>query len=75
MLIELPSVEQEHAALLRASSRGIKVETLSRHTLPGYKGPAGLLIGVGGLPDGAIPYVVADLARALAAVGALPAAA
>jgi GntR family transcriptional regulator / MocR family aminotransferase len=75
MLIELPSVEQEQAAFRRASSRGIKVETLSRHTLPGYKGPAGLLIGVGGLPDGAIPYVVADLARALAAVGALPAAA
>jgi hypothetical protein len=34
-----------------------------------------LLIGVGGLPDGAIPYVVEDLALALAAVGALPAAA
>jgi GntR family transcriptional regulator / MocR family aminotransferase len=75
MLIELPSVELEQAAFRRASSRGIKVETLSRHTLPGYKGSAGLLVGVGGLPDGAIPYVVEDLARALAAVGALPAAA
>lgn len=76
MLIELPSVEQEQAAFRRASSRGIKIETLSRHTLPGYKGPAaGLLIGVGGLPDGAIPYVVEELARALAAVGALPKAA
>jgi GntR family transcriptional regulator/MocR family aminotransferase len=75
MLIELPSVELEQAAFRRANLRGIKVETLSRHTLPGYRGPAGLLIGVGGLPDGAIPYVVEDLARALAAVGALPAAA
>jgi GntR family transcriptional regulator/MocR family aminotransferase len=75
MLIELPSVELEQAAFRRANLRGIKVETLSRHTLPGYRGPAGLLIGVGGLPDGAIPYVVEDLALALAAVGALPAAA
>jgi GntR family transcriptional regulator/MocR family aminotransferase len=75
MLIALPSVELEQAAFRRANLRGIKVETLSRHTLPGYRGPAGLLIGVGGLPDGAIPYVVEDLARALAAVGALPAAA
>jgi DNA-binding transcriptional MocR family regulator len=75
MLIELPSVELEQAAFRRANLRGIRVETLSRHTLPGYRGPAGLLIGVGGLPDGAIPYVVEDLARALAAVGALPAAA
>ena len=75
MLIELPSVELEQAAFRRASSRGIRVETLSRHTLPGYRGPAGLLVGVGGLPEGAIPHVVADLARALAAVGALPAAA
>jgi len=75
MLIELPSVDLEQAALRQASSRGIKVETLSRHTLPGYRGPAGLLIGVGGLADGAISHVVEELAGALAAVGALAAAA
>lgn len=75
MLIELPSVALEQAAVRQANARGIKVETLSRHTLPGYKGPAGLLIGVGGLPDGAIPHVVEELAQALAAVGALAAAA
>jgi GntR family transcriptional regulator/MocR family aminotransferase len=75
MLIELPSVELEQAAVRQANSRGIRAETLSRHTLPGYRGPAGLLIGVGGLPDGAIPHVVEELARSLAAVGALAAAA
>lgn len=75
MVIELPSVELEQAAVRQANSRGIKVETVSRHTLPGYDGPAGLLIGMGGLPDGAIAHVVEELARALAAVGALAAAA
>ena len=75
MVIELPSVELEQAAFRRAGSRGIKAETLSRHTLPGYKGSAGLLIGMGGLPDGAISHVVEELAQALAAVGALAAAA
>jgi GntR family transcriptional regulator/MocR family aminotransferase len=75
MLIELPSVDLEQAAVRQLDSRGIKVETLSRHTLPGYRGPAGLLIGVGGLPDGAISHVVEELARALASVGALAAAA
>jgi GntR family transcriptional regulator / MocR family aminotransferase len=70
MLIELPSVDLEQAAVRRLNALGIKVETLSRHTLPGYKGPAGLLIGVGGLPDGAISHVVEELAGALAAVGA-----
>ena len=75
MLIELPSADLEQAALRQANSRGIKVEALSRHTLPGYTGPAGLLIGVGGLADGAISHVVEELAGALAAVGALAAAA
>lgn len=75
MVIELPSVELEQAALRQAGSRGIKVETLSRHTLPGYKGSAGLLLGMGGLPDGAISHVVEELAQTLAAVGALAAAA
>lgn len=75
MLIELPSVDLEQAAVERANARGIKLETLSRHTLPGYRGPAGLLIGVGGLPDGAISHVVEELAQVLATVGALAAAA
>ena len=75
MLIELPSVELERAAARQANARGIKIETLSRHVLPGYRGPAGLLIGMGGLPDGAIPHVIEELARALTAVGALAAAA
>jgi GntR family transcriptional regulator/MocR family aminotransferase len=75
MVIELPSVELERAAVRQANSRGIKVETVSRHTLSGYRGPAGLLIGMGGLPDGAISHVVEELAQALAAVGALAAAA
>jgi DNA-binding transcriptional MocR family regulator len=75
MVIELPSVELEQAAFRQAGSRGIKVETLSPHTLPGYKGSAGLLIGMGCLPDGAISHVVEELAQVLAAVGALAAAA
>jgi GntR family transcriptional regulator/MocR family aminotransferase len=75
MVVELPSVELEQAAFLQAGSRGIKVETLSRHTLPGYTGSAGLLLGMGGLPDGAIPHVVEELAGLLAAAGALAAAA
>ena len=75
MVIELPSIELERAAVRQAGSRGIRVETVSRHALPGYRGPAGLLIGMGGLPDGAISHVVEELAEALAAVGALAAAA
>jgi GntR family transcriptional regulator/MocR family aminotransferase len=75
MLIELPSIEQERAALRQADARGIKLETVSRHTLPGYKGPAGLLIGVGALQDGAISHVVEELTQVLASVGALAAAA
>ena len=71
MLIELPCVELEQAAVRQANSRGIRLETLSRHTLPGYRGPAGLLIGVGALQDGAISHVVEELAQVLAAVGAL----
>jgi hypothetical protein len=43
--------------------------------LPGYKGPAGLLIGVGALQDGAISHVVEELTQVLASVGALAAAA
>src|SRR5262249_3965027 len=75
MLIELPSVDLEQAAVRRAHARGIKGETLSPHTFPGYQGPAGLLVAVRGLPDGAISHVVEELAQALAAVGALAAAA
>ena len=75
LLLELPSVDLEQAAVRQANARGIRVETLSRHTLPGYQGPAGLLIGVGGLPNGAISHVVEELAGALAAVGAFAAAA
>jgi GntR family transcriptional regulator/MocR family aminotransferase len=75
VVIELPSVELEQAAFRQVGSRGIKVETLSRHTLPGCAGVPGLLIGMGGLPDGAISHVVEELARALAAAGALAAAA
>jgi GntR family transcriptional regulator / MocR family aminotransferase len=70
MLIELRSVELEQAAFRHATARGINSEMLSEHTLPGYRGPAGLLIGVGGLADGAIQHVVEELARVLAAIGA-----
>jgi GntR family transcriptional regulator / MocR family aminotransferase len=71
LLIELPSLELEQAALHETGSRGIKVETVSQHTLPGYRGPAGLVLGVGGLPEGAISHVVEELAQALATAGAV----
>jgi GntR family transcriptional regulator / MocR family aminotransferase len=65
VLIELGSLELEQAAFRRAGSRGIKLEMLSQHTLPGYRGPGGLVIGLGALPDGAISHAVDELARAI----------
>jgi hypothetical protein len=75
MLIELGAAELEQPAVQHASSRGIKIEALSEHALPGYRGSAGLLVGVGGLAEGAIAHVVEVLAQTLAAVGELSVAA
>jgi hypothetical protein len=51
-----------------AQARGVTVQSLSDHALPGYMGPGGLLIGYGGILDPALPHAIAELATAIAAV-------
>lgn len=69
LVLELPSSEAEAAAQREALARGLALQTVSEHALPGYKGPSGLLIGYGHLADPAIPDVVATLVDALDAAG------
>jgi GntR family transcriptional regulator/MocR family aminotransferase len=67
VLLELPAGGSEAAIRREARSRGLLVEGLSQHALPGYSGPAGLLLGYGGILEPAVPEAVDELARAVAA--------
>jgi GntR family transcriptional regulator / MocR family aminotransferase len=65
VVVELPSAEAEAAAVAEAKARGILVKSLFQHALPGYEGPAGLLIGYGNISEPAIPIAVEQLAKAV----------
>jgi GntR family transcriptional regulator / MocR family aminotransferase len=66
VVLELPSFELEERALEAARGRGIYLQSLSEHALPGYDGPAGLLIGFGGITEAAVPAAVEELAAVVA---------
>ena len=68
VVLELPAEIDEAAVCTQAQARGVTVQSLSDHALPGYAGPGGLLIGYGGILDPALPHAIAELATAIAAV-------
>jgi GntR family transcriptional regulator/MocR family aminotransferase len=61
-VVHLPSAEMESAVCERATSIGVLVQSLTQHALPGYDGPAGLLIGYGPVAEAAIPQAIQQLA-------------
>jgi len=65
VVLELPSFEIEAAVQKLARSRGVFVDAISQHTLPGYDGPAGLLIGYGAVAEPALPLAVEQIAGAV----------
>jgi GntR family transcriptional regulator/MocR family aminotransferase len=48
--------------------RGVALESISDHALPGYDGADGILVGFGQLSEPALPDAVAELGRAVEAV-------
>ena len=68
VVLELPPEIDEAGVCTHAQARGVTVQSLSDHALPGYEGPGGLLIGYGGILDPALPHAIAELATAIAAV-------
>jgi len=63
-LAELPADVDEHSVIAAAAERGVGVEGLGLHRFrPG--GPAGLVLGFGGLPEAAIEQSVRLLGEAL----------
>jgi GntR family transcriptional regulator/MocR family aminotransferase len=67
VVLELERDEIEKSICVLAQERGIAVESLGRHSLPGYDGPAGLLIGYGGIAEPAISSAIGELAQVLEA--------
>jgi GntR family transcriptional regulator/MocR family aminotransferase len=67
VVVELPSTASETAACEQARARGLAIESLSQHALPGYGGPPGLLIGYGDIPEPSIPFAIDQLAQVLGA--------
>jgi len=65
VVLRLPSRELESAVRRLVRSRGVLVDSLSQHALPGYQGPAGLLVGYGAVPEPTIPLAVEQIAQAL----------
>ena len=65
VVVELPSTAVEAAACEQARARGLAIDSISEHALPGYGGPPGLLLGYGGIAEPAIPLVIDELARVL----------
>jgi GntR family transcriptional regulator/MocR family aminotransferase len=63
LVLELDSYELEQAVHASAQARGIAIESISLHALPGYEGPHGLLVGYGALSEPAIGGAIRELAR------------
>ena len=49
-----------------ARKRGMALDPISEHTLPGYDGPEGILVGFGQVSEAATPLAVDELQRAFA---------
>jgi len=67
VVVELRSAAVETEAVEQARARGLALDSLSLHALPGYAGPPGLLIGYGDITEPAIPHAIDQLADALGA--------
>jgi GntR family transcriptional regulator / MocR family aminotransferase len=50
-----------------ARDRGVALDEICDHALPGFNGPEGLLVGFGQISEAAVPGVVEELQRAFAA--------
>jgi hypothetical protein len=59
-------LELEQNVRERCRLRGLNLETLSDHTLSGYNGERGLLVGFGSTSEASIPLVVEEIAEAFA---------
>jgi GntR family transcriptional regulator/MocR family aminotransferase len=62
VVVELAARADETEACAAAEARGVAIQSLSQHALPGYEGPPGLLIGYGAIPEPTIPGAVEQLA-------------
>ena len=51
-----------------ARGRGVALDSVWDHALPGYDGPEGILVGFGQVADAAVPAAVAELRRTVAEV-------
>jgi GntR family transcriptional regulator / MocR family aminotransferase len=65
LIAELGSSSEEAAATEAARAAGVAVEPLAVHTLPGYSGPRGLIIGFGRTPEPTIARATRALAEVL----------
>ncbi len=64
VVLEMPSPAAASAVQAEAAEEaGIVVETLEQHAFADYAGPAGLLIGYGGLPEPSLEEAIRGLAK------------
>ena len=49
-----------------ARERGLAIDSICEHTLPGYGGPEGILVGFGQVSEATVPAAVDELRRAFA---------
>lgn len=68
VVVELPCAELEEEVRAQARAAGVLVQSISQHVLPGYDGPAGILVGYGSVPEPTLPAALAQLAAAIDAV-------
>jgi GntR family transcriptional regulator/MocR family aminotransferase len=65
IVLQLASSDDERTACAAAEARGVAIQSLSQHALPGYTGPPGLLMGYGTISEPAIPHAATELADAI----------
>jgi GntR family transcriptional regulator/MocR family aminotransferase len=68
VVVELRDAALEPRVVAAARAAGVLVPSLSQHALPGYDGPAGIVVGFGSLPEPTIPLAVERLAAAVKSV-------
>lgn len=63
VLLEMPTAEAAEAVRIEAETAGIAVESLEQHSFACRAGPAGLLIGYGGLPEPSLEHAIRRLTK------------
>jgi GntR family transcriptional regulator/MocR family aminotransferase len=63
VVLEMPSLPAASAVKAEAEEARIVVETLEQHTFADDAGPAGLLVGYGGLPEPSLEEAIRGLAQ------------